>query len=218
MRNEPLHILISAGPTREPIDPVRYLSNHSSGKMGYAIAQAALEAGHCVTLVTGPTALKAPLGCEVIQIETANDMHKAMLKKFPKADVTIMVAAVADYRPETVAAQKIKKTKDTLTLKLVKNPDILKALGQKKKKKQILVGFAAETQNAIAYGQKKLKEKKLDWIAVNNVAKKGIGFGSEENEVTLLSAKGEQKTLKQNQKNLIAKKILEVILLNSINN
>lgn len=204
------NILVCAGPTQEKLDPVRYLSNHSSGKMGYALAQAAKKYGH-VVLVSGPTALKAPQNCKFIPVVTAREMEKEMLKQFPKADLTIMVAAVADYRPETVARQKIKKTADTLILRLVKNPDILKKLGERKKNNQILVGFAAETQNALAYGRKKLAEKNLDWIVVNNVAKKGIGFGAEENEAVLLSRGGKTIPFAKQDKKRLAAKLLELI-------
>lgn len=207
---KPLNILISAGPTREPIDPVRYLSNHSSGKMGYALAAAARKFG-TVTLVSGPTNLAAPKNCRVIKIETAAQMLKAMTQEFAKANLIIMVSAVADYRPAQVAKQKIKKTQATLTLKLIKNPDILKRLGSKKKPEQTLVGFAAETQKALAYGKKKLVEKNLDWIIINNVAKKGIGFGSAENEVTLVSRHGKTTHFGRQSKAALATKLLTVI-------
>jgi len=208
---KPLNILISAGPTREPIDPVRYLSNHSSGKMGYALAAAARRFGS-VTLVSGPVALAVPKNCHVIKTETAAQMGKAMDKAFAKADIIIMVAAVADYRPAQVAKQKIKKTQETLTLKLIKNPDILKRLGRKKKAGQILVGFAAETQKVLAYGKKKLVEKNLDWIIINNVAKKGIGFGSAENAVTLVSKKGKTFHFVKQGKTALAAKLLATII------
>lgn len=206
-----LNVLISAGPTREAIDPVRYLSNHSSGKMGYALAAAAQKFAN-VTLVTGPTALPKPKGCKIIEVESAQDMLVAMQNHFAKNDVTIMVAAVADYRASKIATQKIKKTKNTLTLKLVKNPDILKTLGQRKKSRQLLVGFAAETENELAYGKKKLREKNLDWIAVNHVARTDIGFGSDQNEITLLNKDGKQIEIKKSSKATVAKRMLKAIL------
>jgi phosphopantothenoylcysteine decarboxylase/phosphopantothenate--cysteine ligase len=206
-----LRILISAGPTREPIDPVRYLSNFSSGKMGYALAQAAMQIGD-VTLVTGPVALNPPRGCRVIPVLTAKEMLTAMTKEFKNADITIMVAAVADYRPAIVARQKIKKTKGTLTLKLIKNPDVLKTLGARKKANQILVGFAAETKNVLAYGKKKLREKNLDWIVINNVAKKGIGFGSDDNEIILVGRDEQILKMRKAAKTHVAELILAAIL------
>ncbi len=185
--NKKLHFLITAGPTQESLDPVRYLSNHSSGKMGYALAKAALIKGHRVTLISGPTALTPPKKAVTIPVVSALEMFKAVMKTYRSADVIIKVAAVADYRPQTISKQKIKKSKDTLMLKLIKNPDILKTLGKKKKSGQLLVGFAAETHQDLAFGRAKLKEKKCDWIIVNNVGRKDIGFSSENNEVTLLS-------------------------------
>jgi phosphopantothenoylcysteine decarboxylase/phosphopantothenate--cysteine ligase len=207
-----MRILITAGPTREAIDPVRYLSNHSSGKMGYALAAAAQKMGHHVMLISGPTALKPPPHVEFVPIISAQDMFQAVMKNYKSADVMIKVAAVADYRPQVVAKQKIKKTKNVLNLKLVKNPDILRELGKKKKLKQILVGFAAETRNSLAFAREKLKSKNCDWMIVNDVAKKGIGFGSNENAVTLLNKDGTSQKLPKNSKQKIAQQILKLLL------
>ncbi len=211
----PLTFLITAGPTQEPIDPVRYISNHSSGKMGYALAEEVIKLGHRVLLITGPTALTPPKKAQVISVVTALDMYGAVIKHYKKADIIIMVAAVADYRPIKIAGQKIKKNKSSMTLNLIKNPDILKILGQKKNKEQILVGFAAETQSVIKYAQKKLVEKNCDWMIANNVSQKGIGFGSKHNELTLLSKKGEVLNLRRDTKKNLAKKIIKILLHNN---
>jgi phosphopantothenoylcysteine decarboxylase/phosphopantothenate--cysteine ligase len=207
-----LHILISAGPTREAIDPVRYLSNHSSGKMGTALAEAAAKEGHRVTLVSGPTALAAPRGVCLVNVTTALEMRQAVLEGSQKSDVIFMVAAVADYRVAKIAQQKIKKKNETLTLKLIKNPDILSELGRRKKSHQILVGFAAETHKHLSYAQKKLRIKNLDWIVLNDVADKKIGFGSDENAVTLLSCAGEKIVFKKQSKKKLAQKIIREII------
>ncbi|MBI2338837.1 MAG: bifunctional phosphopantothenoylcysteine decarboxylase/phosphopantothenate--cysteine ligase CoaBC [Deltaproteobacteria bacterium] len=207
-----LTFLITAGPTQEPIDPVRYLSNRSSGKMGYALAKAARAAGHHVVLISGPTSLTSPSGIKFIPVTTALEMRRAVMKNFRSADVIVKVAAVADYRPSRMQNKKIKKTGKPMTLKLVPNPDILKELGRKKRKNQILVGFSAETDRGLPNAAEKLREKRCDWIVLNNVSKKGIGFGSDENEVTLLSKNGRILPLGRASKDKLAKRILEVIL------
>jgi phosphopantothenoylcysteine decarboxylase/phosphopantothenate--cysteine ligase len=181
-----LRFLITAGPTREPIDPVRFISNRSSGKMGYALVQAALDLGHSVTLITGPVNLTPPDKSKTIKVETTDEMRNAVLKHSKKADIIIMAAAVADYRPKKIQHQKIKKTKSSFNLALEKNPDILKELGRIKSKKQFLVGFAAETQHLLKYAGKKLREKNLDLIAANIVGKKGKGFESDENQIVVI--------------------------------
>lgn len=206
------HVLISAGPTREAIDPVRYLSNHSSGKMGYALAEATMKMGHEVTLVSGPTALVAPQGVCLVRVTAAAEMRRAMLSHAKKADVIFMVAAVADYRVVKISNQKIKKKSATLMLKLIKNLDILCELGRRKKSQQILVGFAAETNQHISHAQKKLREKNLDWIVLNDVANKKIGFGSDENAVTLLSREGKKIVFKRQSKQRLAEKILREVV------
>lgn len=212
IKRKRLQVLISAGPTREAIDPVRYLSNHSSGKMGYALAEAAAKQGHVVTLVSGPTALTVPVGVNFVSVTTALEMRRALFNYAKKADVILMVAAVADYHVAKIAKQKIKKKSATLTLKLIKNPDILSELGQRKKNHQTLVGFAAETNKHISHAQKKLRTKNLDWIVLNDVANKKIGFGSDENAVTLLSREGEKIVFKKENKKILAQKILRRIV------
>ncbi len=207
-----LNILITAGPTIETIDPVRYISNYSSGKMGYALALACVKAGHHVTLISGPTRLDKPKNLHFIAVDSARQMHEAVLKHFEHSDLVFKVAAVADYRVQNVHHKKIKKSQQTLILKLVKNPDILKDLGQRKRKDQILVGFAAETHSGITYARKKLKEKNLDWIVLNEISKKNIGFGSDLNQVTLIASDGKKIVLPSLPKDQVAKAILNAVL------
>ena len=171
-----LNILVTAAGTREPIDPVRYIGNRSSGKMGYAIAEAARDLGANVTLISGPSALTPLAGVNFFKVESARDMRRLVLENFPESQIVIKAAAVADYRVKNVADHKIKKNDEELTLVLEKNPDILKELGQKKQKGQVLVGFAAETQNLIQYAQSKLEKKNLDMIVANDVSKPQAGF------------------------------------------
>ncbi len=178
-------ILITAGPTREKIDPVRYLTNRSSGRMGYALAEAALRRRAHVLLVTGPTALTPPAAAEVTRVETAEEMRQAVLDKLPQASIVIKTAAVADYRPKSVATQKIKRT-GPMTLELEPTTDILVEIARHKKS-QIIIGFAAETQNALDNARKKLSAKSLDAIVVNDVSREGIGFDSDRNAVTIIT-------------------------------
>ena len=178
-------VLISAGPTREKIDPVRYLTNRSSGRMGYALAEAALRRGARVLLVSGPTALKPPGGAEVTWIESAEEMRQAVLSLLPKATVVIKTAAVSDYRPRTAAAQKMKRS-GPMTLDLEPTPDILSEVARRKNG-QIMIGFAAETENVLENARKKLLAKSLDAIVVNDVSREGIGFDSERNAVTIIT-------------------------------
>ena len=207
MAKSRLNILISAGPTVEPLDPVRYMSNRSSGKMGYALAEAALAERHKVTLVSGPTNLPEPK-CKVLQVQTAREMREAMLKAYDKADVVFMAAAVADYRPFRVPLKKIKKKLPLLSMVLIKNPDILKELGRRKKD-QVLVGFAAETHDWVKNAKKKINDKKLDWIVLNDVSRSDIGFESQKNEVHLINAQGDETLYKKQAKTALAKKILK---------
>lgn len=176
--------VITAGPTREAIDPVRYISNHSSGKMGYALAKAAIEMGAQVKLISGPVSLSPPQGCEVISVYSAQEMHKAALEQAKGAQVFIACAAVADYRVAEIATQKIKKSGDEIQLNLVKNPDIVADVAQLSPK-PYTVGFAAETQDVEHYALDKLKAKKLNLIAANNVAIEGQGFNSDQNALTV---------------------------------
>lgn len=182
-------ILVTAGGTIEPLDPVRYIGNRSTGRMGYAIAEEAARRGAEVVLVSGPTVLEDPAGVRVIRIETARQMRAAVLAEFPTAAAVIKSAAVADYRPAAVAEQKIKKSEDDLTLHLVRNPDILYELGQKKEH-QVLVGFAAETCKVEEYARKKLAKKNLDFIVANDVSEADAGFGVETNRIKLIDRSG----------------------------
>jgi phosphopantothenoylcysteine decarboxylase/phosphopantothenate--cysteine ligase len=204
-----LSILISAGPTREQIDPVRYISNRSSGKMGYAIAAAARARGASVTVVSGPVSLAAPDGVSMVGVETAAEMMAAMEARAGAADVVIMAAAVADYRAKAPSDLKIKKDSEEMSLPLVRNPDILQGLGKAKRKDQVLVGFAAETNDVVAYGHEKLKRKNADLFVANDVSRKDIGFSADENEVHLLFADGRAVKVDKASKKRIANAILD---------
>ena len=182
-------IIVTAGGTIEPIDPVRYIGNRSSGKMGFAIAESAARHGARVLLITAPSALDDPRGVEVVRIETARQMREAVLNAYDDCDAVIMSAAVADYRVKTPASEKIKKSEPTLTIELEKNPDILFELGQKKRR-QILIGFAAETTNLQEYAARKLEQKNLDFIVANNVAQVGAGFNADTNIAMIMSRDG----------------------------
>ncbi len=179
-------ILITAGPTREAIDPVRYISNKSSGKMGYALAESAAAMGHRVILVSGPTSLDIPDGVDYIPVESAQEMFHAVEDYIQKVQIAIFAAAVADYRPASVPEQKIKKHTDTLTLELVKNPDILGSARSHFNYSGTLVGFAAETENLENNARLKLQRKRCDLIVANDVSRKDIGFDVQENEVLLV--------------------------------
>ena len=206
-----VNILVTAAGTREPIDPVRYIGNRSSGKMGYAIAEAARDLGANVTLISGPSALPALAGVNFFKVESARDMRHLVLENFPESQIVIKAAAVADYRVKNVADHKIKKNDEELTLVLEKNPDILKELGQKKQKGQVLVGFAAETQNLIQYAQSKLEKKNLDMIVANDVSKPQAGFNVDTNLIKLLKRDGSIEELP-----LMSKKDLAYIILNHV--
>lgn len=217
---EPIHgslsgkkVIVTAGGTREPLDPVRYLTNHSSGKMGFAVAAAAKQAGADVTLIAANPLISAPNGIHVIQVETAADLLQAVETQFVHADILVMAAAVADYRPATVSDKKIKKTTDneTMTLKLVRNPDILKEISSVKKPGQVVVGFAAETNDLIANAQKKIKSKNLDLIVANDVSQAGIGFNADDNQVTFLFADGRKDKTPVESKKQVATKLVEII-------
>ena len=182
-------ILITAGPTWEAIDPVRGITNHSSGKMGYAIAEQAFRMGADVTLVSGPVCLPPPVGVETIQVLSAQDMYNAVHRQLDahNIDVFIGVAAVADYRPVSVHAQKIKKASAKLTLELIKNPDIITSVAQLKAERPYTVAFAAETENLEANAHKKRVNKKLDMVIANDVSKLGTGFGTDRNQVLMIT-------------------------------
>lgn len=184
-------ILVTAGPTREIIDPVRYITNRSTGKMGYAVAEVAANLGADVTLISGRTSLEQPKNVTFIQIETAQEMYEEVMKYYPETELVIKTAAVADYRPSNVYEHKMKKQEGDLSIQLERTIDILKTLGEQKEK-QILVGFAAETENVEAYAEKKLKTKNLDMIVANNVKEKGAGFGVDTNIITIYTKTGEK--------------------------
>lgn len=207
-----LKVLVTAAGTREPIDPVRFVGNRSSGKMGYAVAQMAAERGAEVLLISGPSALSIPANVKAIKVETTNEMLKACLESYDKVDIVIKAAAVADYRPRDVAEQKIKKkTDDALTVVMDKNPDILKTLGAKKTR-QVLVGFAAETQNLLENARDKVVKKNLDMIVANDVTAAGAGFNADTNIVKFLFANGEVRSLEQMPKVDVANCILDEAL------
>ena len=181
-----MKFLITAGPTREPIDPARYLTNRSSGKMGYSLAAAAVKRGHSVLLISGPTALDLPDGADYLPVETAADMYEAVQSQIGRVDVAIFAAAVADYTPALFSEQKIKKSGEELTLKLVKTRDILGSARSVMDFKGTLVGFAAETENIEENAREKCLRKKCDLVIANDVSRKDIGFDSSENEVLLV--------------------------------
>lgn len=201
-------VLVTAGPTHEPLDPVRYIANPSSGKMGFAIARAAASRGAAVTLVTGPVTLEDPPGVDVIRVTTATQMADAVLERFADSDILVKSAAVSDFRPAKYCDQKVKKDAAATTLKLVRNPDILKEAGQRKKQ-QVLVGFAAETEALETYATGKLREKNLDLIVGNLVSLPGAGFGTDTNRVTLFFKDNSSEKVPLMEKDLLAHVILD---------
>ena len=202
-------VLITAGGTKERIDPVRYISNDSSGKMGYALAEDAVKKGAEVILISATTALPVPKGVKIEYVESARGMQEKVLNHFSSLDIAIMVAAVSDYRVKEPATQKIKKidNEDEITLTLVKNPDILKQLGSLKKEGQTVIGFAAETHQVIEFAKQKLVKKNADFIIANDVSDQSIGFGADMHQVTILSKTGEEILLPKVSKQLLAKEI-----------
>lgn len=207
-----LSVLITAGPTREPIDPVRYISNQSSGKMGFALAQAAAQLGASVNLVAGPVSLDTPQCTNRIDVVSAQEMHNTVMQHAANHDIFISCAAVADYRPETIAEQKIKKKEgtDNMTITMVKNPDIVASVANMTDNRPFTVGFAAETQDVAHYARSKLNKKNLDMICANDVSIAGQGFNSNNNAVTLYWKEGEQ-SLTLASKEKIAQQILMCI-------
>lgn len=203
-------VLITAGPTREAIDPVRYISNHSSGKMGFALANAAAQLGAKVTLVSGPVSLNTPAGVERINVASAQEMHDAVMAHAPSNDAFISCAAVADYRPENVASQKLKKTEnnDQMTINMIKNPDIVATVANMTEQRPFTVGFAAETNDVETYARGKLVKKNLDMICANDVSVEGQGFNSNDNAITLFWPEGEQ-ALALESKEALSFRILE---------
>lgn len=207
-------VLITAGPTHEKIDPVRFIGNYSTGKMGYAIAEESAMRGAEVLLISGPVSLTAKhRGIKVTSVETAVQMHEAAMKLWPEADIGIMCAAVADYAPETCAEHKIKREhEDIPVIRLKKNPDIAAALGSAKREDQTLVGFALETDNPLANAREKIARKGLDYIVVNSLADSGAGFGTDTNKVTILGADGSRHEYPLKPKTEVAKDILDTLL------
>jgi len=207
-----LKILITAGPTREIIDPVRFISNHSTGKMGYALAESAAAQGFETFLVSGPTSLSPPSKVDYFQVTTAVEMKQKVMELFPVMDIVIMAAAVCDYRPEAISKQKIKKEgREEITLKLIRNPDILRELG-KQKTGQFMVGFAAETEELAKNALGKLKTKNLDMVVANNILEKGSGFAGDTNRVTLFYKDGKIEPLNLLTKQEVARIILSKIV------
>ncbi|HSB73363.1 MAG TPA: bifunctional phosphopantothenoylcysteine decarboxylase/phosphopantothenate--cysteine ligase CoaBC [Candidatus Methylomirabilis sp.] len=204
-------VLVTAGPTREPLDPVRFLSNRSSGKMGYAVAEAAASRGARVILVSGPTALLAPPGVDVVHVDTAQEMYEAVLAKLPVASVVIKAAAVADYRPKRVADRKIKKDETVPEVALEPTPDILAEVG-KRKGARVVVGFAAETDDLVANARKKLQRKHVDLMVANNVRQPGAGFDTDTNVVKVLDAEGGVEELPLLSKREVADRILDRVV------
>ncbi|RCW70766.1 bifunctional phosphopantothenoylcysteine decarboxylase/phosphopantothenate--cysteine ligase CoaBC [Saliterribacillus persicus] len=203
-------VIVTAGPTREKIDPVRFFTNYSSGKMGYAIAEAAQKMGANVILISGPTNITTPTGIEKISVMTAKEMHEALLEVYDDADIVIKAAAVADYRPKDTFEQKMKKKPGSWMIEMERTTDILGELG-KTKKDQYLVGFAAETENVLENGLNKLKRKNLNAIVINDISKPGAGFSSDTNAVTIITESKETKTIALAEKSIVADEILKVI-------
>ena len=211
---EKLKLLITAGPTREALDPVRFITNRSSGKMGYSLAAAAVEKGFSVILVSGPvdSSVIPPEGLtEFVPVVSAAEMAEAVKSRFPAMDAAILCAAVADYRPKFMETNKIKKKEGAFFLELERTEDILFSLGQMKTSAQRLIGFAAETENLAENALGKLKRKNLDWIAANQVGLPGQGFQSDRNEITLYGVNGETVQLPLTEKKLLARQMLDVI-------
>ena len=205
------NVVVTAGPTIAPIDPVRFITNRSSGKMGYAIAKEARNRGANVTLITGPTNLEAPKNINVINISTNEEMKEAAIKAFKEADIVVKSAAVADYKPETYSEQKIKKGHGNWSLELTRDNDILMELGSLKEN-QILVGFAAESQNLRENAMAKMKKKNLDFIVANDITSKDTGFASEDNKVIIFSNDDDEIHLEKMSKEKIAANLFDIII------
>lgn len=202
-------ILVTAGPTEEPLDPVRFITNRSSGKMGVAVARRAVLRGATVTLVAGPLKVEPPAGLTHIPVRTALEMHDRVVERFPDVDVVIKAAAVADFRPIQAEGRKIKKEEVGPSVNLVRNPDILRILGKSKREDQILVGFAAETHDVLRNGREKLKQKKLDMLVLNDVSKPGAGFDCDTNIVRFLHRSGKEEQMDMMSKEQVADLILD---------
>ncbi|QSH41239.1 bifunctional phosphopantothenoylcysteine decarboxylase/phosphopantothenate--cysteine ligase CoaBC [Lentisphaerota bacterium ZTH] len=207
-----MKVLITAGPTLERIDAIRFISNRSSGRMGYAVAEAARDAGCMVVLISGPVTLPVPQGIKVEKVESAAEMAAAVFKHAVDSDVIIMAAAVADYTPKNKSDRKLKKTPGDLTIELERTEDILLTLGNNKPEGQVLVGFAAETENLVKYATGKLQRKNLDWIAANDISASDRGFGADANEITLIGRSGQQINIPLADKKTVARRLLDIIL------
>jgi phosphopantothenoylcysteine synthetase/decarboxylase len=201
--------LITAGPTREPIDPVRYISNGSSGKMGYAVAEAALDVGHDVILISGPVNLAPPRNAKFVSVSTSDDMFEAVHQHAEESDVCVLCAAVADYKPAHVSSVKIKKRNAEFSLELVPTRDILQSLGHQAARKFLLVGFAAETDHLEANATKKLREKNCDIIVANNAR---VAIEADENELLILFRDGEKKKISRAPKEILARELVKIFL------
>jgi len=206
-----VRFLITAGPTREPIDPVRYISNRSSGKMGYAIAEAALAAGHAVTLISGPVNLDAPPGAQFVSTLTSDEMYDAVHRYASECDMLVMCAAVADYKPREVSATKIKKRNEHFTLDLIPARDILASLPHKDRQ-FLLVGFAAETNDIEENAAQKLRAKNCDIIVANDVSSADLGMESDENEVTIFFRNGKKEKISRASKKIIARELVKILI------
>ena len=205
-----MRFLITAGPTREPIDPVRYISNRSSGKMGYAIAEAALAEGHDVTLISGPVNLEAPRDAQLISVLTSDEMFEAVHRHADRYDICVLCAAVADYKPASVSPTKIKKRDEKFSLEVIPTRDILDSLGQQQDRQFILVGFAAETDHVEENAMKKLREKNCNIIVANDVSSADSGMESDMNEVTILFRNGEKEKISRAPKKIIARELVKI--------
>jgi phosphopantothenoylcysteine decarboxylase/phosphopantothenate--cysteine ligase len=202
--------LITAGPTREPIDPVRYISNRSSGKMGYAIAEAALDAGHQVILISGPVNIDPPQDAQFVSVSTSDEMFDAVHRHADKCDVCVLCAAVADYKPAAVSSTKIKKRGERISLELIRTRDILDSLGHRQDRRFLLVGFAAETNNVEENAAKKLRDKNCDVMIANDVSSVNSGMESDANEVTVLFQNGERQKISRASKRNIAREVVKI--------
>jgi phosphopantothenoylcysteine decarboxylase/phosphopantothenate--cysteine ligase len=205
-----VRIVVTAGPTREPIDPVRFISNRSSGKMGYALTEAALEFGHDVTLISGPTSLTPPKNATLVSITTSDELYRAVHEHIAHCDILVMCAAVSDYKPLTIAAEKLEKQTGEFTLRLTPTRDVLASLPQIGRT-FFVVGFAAETHDIEASAKRKLHAKNCDMIIANDVSRSDSGMESDDNEVIIFARSGESKTISRAPKNIIAREILKIV-------
>ena len=205
-----MRFLVTAGPTREPIDPVRYISNRSSGKMGYAIAEAALDAGHDVIVISGPVNIEPPGGAKLVSVSTSDEMFASVHRHADNCDVCVLCAAVADYKPVKASRTKIKKRGDKFSLDLVPTRDILDSLGHRQGRQFLLVGFAAETNNVEENAAQKLREKKCDIMVANDVSGANSAMESDVNEVTILFQNGERQKISRAPKKIIARELVKI--------